>query len=163
MKCVFRTNSLLGKAFAYSINYIQVVQKLLALFRMHNSLRSSAGRSGSFEEAEAPTFLTFYGLLRCLKTRHDITNGSPIRVCGSQRQSNRLLFSKEISLLKCMLKIHSPLLYKQLKKICVPLEALIYDHVTSLFSLTFPTETVFRIWDILFLEINSPHRKYDIL
>ena len=150
MKCAVRANALLGKAFAYSLNYLAIVQKLLALFRWHSALHSKEeGIRGAPEEAEGPTLVVFAGLLSYLRARHDITDSSPME---STRQ---LLFSKEISVLKCMLKLHSPLLYKHLKRISIPLEALLYDHVTSLFALTYPSETVFRVWDMLFLEINT--------
>jgi hypothetical protein len=39
------------------------------------------------------------------------------------------------------------------------LEPYFYDQMTSLFANAFPTDTLFRIWDLIFMEFSSPELK----
>ncbi|MBK8156534.1 MAG: hypothetical protein IPK55_11310 [Streptococcus sp.] len=52
-----------------------------------------------------------------------------------------------------------PEIHTKFNELGISLEPYFYDLMTSLFANAFPTDTLFRIWDLIFMEFSSPEIK----
>ena len=53
------------------------------------------------------------------------------------------------------IKIHHPEVYQHLRSLSVPLEWYFYDSFSQFFSNVLPSEALFRLWDMLILNIST--------
>jgi hypothetical protein len=49
-----------------------------------------------------------------------------------------------------------PELFSKFTEIGLSVDFFLYDKISSLFANTFPTNTLFRLWDLIILELSSP-------
>jgi hypothetical protein len=64
-------------------------------------------------------------------------------------------FRFECTVLKSAVELHYPEVTKKLKSFGLPLDLLVYDSVTSLYSDQFHSDTLYRIWDLMIFYLNT--------
>jgi len=56
----------------------------------------------------------------------------------------------EIMTFKSLLENFLPTVFKKLKRLGIPIELIIYEHIMSLYANSFSTDIVLRLWDVIF-------------
>ena len=64
-------------------------------------------------------------------------------------------FKNEMIILKIVVKLHLPEIYKKLKALGLPLEYYFYEHFTSMFAFSFSSDMVLRMWDMIILNLST--------
>lgn len=114
---------------AYSVNFIKIIQKLLMLYNEENA------------------FWVFVSIMINLKSLLNIDKSVLTSPVGMFRQMMT-------SIINCI-QVQCPKIYQKFFISGLPLNFFIYDHLTSFMSSQFVSETLFRLWDLIFLEISA--------
>jgi hypothetical protein len=64
-------------------------------------------------------------------------------------------FRFEFTVLKAAVELYYPEVDAKLKSLGLPLELLVYDSITSLYSDQFHGDTLYRIWDLMIFYMNA--------
>jgi len=65
--------------------------------------------------------------------------------------SRKVCFKNEMVIVVSLIKIHYPEVFSHLKSLAMPLEWYFFDAVSNFYSDIFPTELLYRLWDMVFL------------
>jgi hypothetical protein len=68
----------------------------------------------------------------------------------------------ELTAIKSILEVTFPTVTQKLYQIGVPIEMLVYDSVSSLYCDYFHSETLLRIWDLMFFYFATAERRRGI-
>jgi hypothetical protein len=130
LKCFIVWQKICKIDLCYSINFGYIIQRLLCIF------------------TEERTFWIFTALMHKIKDRIGITDSVMLDRKGMFRLISAWLSShtKEIM----------PELFSKFTEIGLSVDFFLYDKISSLFANTFPTNTLFRLWDLIILELSSP-------
>ena len=131
-----KTKKLNGKlvSFGYSRGLIQVVQRLL---NMAN---------------EEDAFWIFNGLVRSLPRLYSTEESS--------LEGGRLsVMRNEMTIFKAIMKENLPIVSDKLKQLGLPIETLIYEQVTSLYSNFFSSDIVLRLWDLIIFNLTCKDKE----
>ena len=71
-------------------------------------------------------------------------------------------FRAEMIIVRAILEVNFPQVAQKLYQLGLPIEKMVYDSVTSLYSEMFHSATVLRIWDMMLFNFNTSNKKRGI-
>lgn len=114
----------------YSINFGYIIQRLLSIF------------------TEDRAFWIFVAMMHKIKDRIGIDQSLMLDRKGMFRLISACLSSHAKQMM--------PNLYSKFTEIGLSIDFFMYDKLSCLFATCFPSDTLLRLWDLIFLELSSP-------
>jgi hypothetical protein len=115
----------------YSINFGYIIQRLLSIF------------------TEERTFWIFLSIIAKMKSRIGVEESIMLDRKGMFRMISTCLCTHT--------KETYPEVYAKFTEVGFSLDFFLYDKMSSLFSNCFASDTLLRLWDLIFLEFSSPN------
>ena len=66
-------------------------------------------------------------------------------------ENTKICFKNEFVALERALKVYYPVVYQHLKLVGLPIIWYFYDYLTSFYAEMLPTDSLYRLWDQIFL------------
>ena len=114
----------------YSINFWYIIQRLLSIF------------------TEDRAFWTFLAILSKMKDKLGVDESIMLDRKGMFRLLSTCMLSHT--------KHTMPEIFEKFTEIGLSIDFFLYDKMSSLFANSFPSNTLLRLWDLIFLEFSSP-------
>ena len=142
-----------NKVQIYNRGFIAILQRLLTQMSEESAFWVLIGLAKSMKKVFSIDVVQVHSLVDDAYSKYEAYNSFTNR---------KICFKNEMIIISCLIKLHYPDVFSHLKSLAMPIEWYFYDSLTQFFSDVFPSNVVFRLWDMIVLNLSTTdqdHRK----